>query len=395
MGKAQGDLLFQGICIGGCCMNKRNIKSSIIAILIVNLLFLPIYPGINAIALGADLSSIYNSMKNKPENSVFLNRLHAAGATEMDIETFLIDLNQAVNSSGPLTEENFDRQLYDAMRKVLTWEEHSAMFDALLEAFPDEIDYTLENNELHPSLVPLRNAVKDAVFQQTTPQNPGAGGGGGGGGLVPVTPKPDPEKEKKEPAKEQTKPAPAEPAAISFKDLDGHWASQSIQTLVGMKLVAGVTAEYFEPDRKISRAEFTALLIRALNLPANTVIRGQYEDVPADAWYFNYVNTAAQAGLVSGFSEKRFAPNAGITREQMAVMISRALAYKGHNLQAGEEKLSIFSDKGSISPWARSGVASAVANGIVKGCGDGSFAPSASATRAEASVMILHLHQIL
>lgn len=130
-------------------------------------------------ASAQDILSAYNILKNDPANQVFLNRLRAAGATDAQIESLLNDLNAEVRASGTLTDQNFNRMMYNALEEVLTWPKHRDVSLALLDAFADEIDYTLEHKELHPTLMPLRNAVHDSLLGSSN-----QGGGGGGGGLT-------------------------------------------------------------------------------------------------------------------------------------------------------------------------------------------------------------------
>lgn len=124
----------------------------------------------------ATLSSSYNILKNQyPE---YVQKLKDGGATEADIASFLSDLDSEVQSLGPLNDANFNSVLYEALSDVITWRSHRAIFNAMLESFEDEIDYTLANRQLHPNLLPLRNAVRDSVLGTSTVSPGGASGGG-------------------------------------------------------------------------------------------------------------------------------------------------------------------------------------------------------------------------
>jgi len=182
-----------------------------------------------------------------------------------------------------------------------------------------------------------------------------------------------------------------------FVDLAGHWARADIETMFGLGLVKGVSATEFAPDRTITRAEFAALLARAVGIETGGVTTNRFTDVVPGKWYFEVVNAAAAAGLVSGYGEGRFGPGDPITREQMAAMVTRALAHKGQGVTLTvaevDVKLAQFKDRDRIADWARESVAAAVAAGIVAGYPDGTFAPQANATRAEGAVMILRMYQ--
>ncbi len=188
----------------------------------------------------------------------------------------------------------------------------------------------------------------------------------------------------------------AESEGKSFADLRGHWAKQDVERLASKLIISGVAANRFAPDQSITRAEFAALLVRSLGLATKPAASDpQFVDVDAKAWYAPAVETAAKAGLVQGTDAKHFAPNGPITREQIAVMIAKALELTG--AATGEtddgKALSSLADRDSISPWAKEAVAQSVAAGIIGGYPDGTFAPQQRATRAEAAAMLKHFLQ--
>ena len=192
------------------------------------------------------------------------------------------------------------------------------------------------------------------------------------------------------------KPEVIQPPAKTFADLVGHWAKADIEAMLSLGLVAGVSDTDFAPNRTITRAEFAALLARAAGIEAGANATNKFTDVAAGKWYAQVVNAAAAAGLVSGYSATTFGPDDQITREQMAAMVTRALAYKGKGVVLTEEqviaKLNLFKDNTQVSAWARTSVASAVETGIVAGRTADTFVPKANATRAEGAVMIYRLY---
>jgi len=196
-------------------------------------------------------------------------------------------------------------------------------------------------------------------------------------------------------------PAPAAVPANDkvFTDLAGHWAAEDVYQMVRLGLVAGVSETQYAPNRNITRAEFAALLVRALGIDTSGATAQQFADVKPDRWYFQVVKGAARAGLVSGYSVTTFGPNDLITREQMAAMVSRSLAYKGKGVVLTESEvddlLSKFRDRNEISGWAQRVVAEVVEREIMSGRAAGSLAPGANTTRAEAAVIVLRLHKQL
>ncbi|AZN42658.1 S8 family serine peptidase [Paenibacillus albus] len=178
----------------------------------------------------------------------------------------------------------------------------------------------------------------------------------------------------------------AQIAPKSFADVSNHWAKSEIELLASRQLIKGVSANKFSPSSTVTRAEFAALLARALGLEmADTAT--SFKDIAADKWYASAVHAIVEAGIVKGRSKDQFAPNATITREEMAVMLAGALKFAGKT-EAELTPLS-FTDKGSIASWAQAAVAQAAGAGILEGNKEGAFEPQANATRAEAAVALM------
>ncbi|MFJ2044907.1 leucine-rich repeat protein [Paenibacillus taichungensis] len=180
--------------------------------------------------------------------------------------------------------------------------------------------------------------------------------------------------------------------ARTFADLSGHWAKVDIEHLASKLLVNGVAADRFDAEGTVTRAEFSALLVRALGLSVKgSEGSDRFTDVPASAWYASAVNSAVASGMVSGIGSGRFAPNDPITREQMAVLMAGALTFTSHgNGSDGQEggHLETFTDRDSISSWAQVPVVRVWEDGIMKGMEDGRFAPTENVTRAQAAVIL-------
>jgi hypothetical protein len=176
----------------------------------------------------------------------------------------------------------------------------------------------------------------------------------------------------------------------TFSDIAGHWAQKDIEIMAGLGIAQGGGGNRFDPDGKVTRAQFAALLIRSLGIEEVKSARGYFKDVPADAWYYGAVKTAYANGLIGGYPDGTFRPAKNITREEIAAMVVRGLAKSGRDATVADADalLSQFVDTGKISSWARNGVAVAVSEGIVTGRGGGRFAPKDNATRAEAVVML-------
>lgn len=164
------------------------------------------------------------------------------------------------------------------------------------------------------------------------------------------------------------------------------WAQASIDKMVKAKIVMGDGNGFFHPSENMKRSDFVLMLIRALGFTAE--IGSNFCDVPLDAYYYESVGTAKKLGIIDG-NDSFFYPKNDITREEMMVMLVRALAAAGHDIElAGEGILNEYEDAGRISIHARPAVACLVKSGIIQGNND-RIAPKEYATRAEL-IVILH-----
>ncbi len=173
-------------------------------------------------------------------------------------------------------------------------------------------------------------------------------------------------------------------ANVKFDDITGHWAQETIEKMTANKITAGRSETAFEPDAEITRAEFAAYLVNMVGLEGQ--VGGNFKDVPEGAWYYDAVALAGVNGLVSGVGEGNFAPEATITRQDMAVMMSKAYKLMTGTAMTGEAEP--FGDSILIADYAYDAVTAAKYHKIVGGFEDGSFQPSKTATRAEAAQML-------
>lgn len=174
-----------------------------------------------------------------------------------------------------------------------------------------------------------------------------------------------------------------ESSTSKFVDIQNHWAKNDIEALASKGIISGVTATTFEPDRQITRAEFSTLIVKALSL-TNSASAG-FTDVAAGAWYEPYVNAVANAGIMVGY-DNQFRPDDLITREEMAVTVIKM--YERNGNEATEDLLDQFDDKSAISNWALPYVGKAVSLGFMSGMSANNFAPADHATRAQAASML-------
>lgn len=178
---------------------------------------------------------------------------------------------------------------------------------------------------------------------------------------------------------------------VTFNDIAKvqAWAGRQIQVVAAKGAIEGKSAGIFAPQDKITRAEFAKILITALNLDNTLATSSKFSDVPSSHWAAPYIAVAAEQGIINGKTPSTFAPNATITRAEMATMIARALkATQGlKDIDNAEAALSVFKDANKIGSAFRSSVAWAAASDIIIGS-NGKFLPNNNATRAEAAVII-------
>lgn len=174
-------------------------------------------------------------------------------------------------------------------------------------------------------------------------------------------------------------------------------AKLDVELMASRLIVKGMTDTTFNPDKNITRAEFAALLIRALGLAQDAEAAGNFADVDGAAWYVGFVGAATKFGIVNGTGDNSFAPDREITRAEMAVMVSRALrmVQGAADAQGDAAVLARFKDAESLQAWATAPVSELVGLGIMNGVAEDTFAPSASATRAQAAVILLRTIRVL
>ncbi|MEC0226578.1 S-layer homology domain-containing protein [Paenibacillus alba] len=170
------------------------------------------------------------------------------------------------------------------------------------------------------------------------------------------------------------------PDGTSLIDIKGHWAEANIRELVKQGAINGYSDNSFKPDNKITRAEFVTVIVKALNLKAQD---GKSFEDTSTHWAKGAIAIAAALGVVNGYTEQSFGPEDFITREQMAAIIIRAA-----QLEPIAKNID-FSDSSSVSDWARSALATAIAKDLVNGYEDHTVKPQANTTRAEAVTVIL------
>lgn len=175
---------------------------------------------------------------------------------------------------------------------------------------------------------------------------------------------------------------------IAFKDIADHWAEADIRRAAARGLVRGYPDQTFRPDNPITRTEFVVMTVRALCLEASD----RDWDLPftdrdkIGEWAKDAVARAVKAGIVKGYEDGSFRPDVPLIRAEMTAILVRALGW-----QTTPEAATSFADDADLPGWAKRVAAAAAERGLVRGRAGNLFAPSDTATRAEAAVMLLRI----
>lgn len=181
----------------------------------------------------------------------------------------------------------------------------------------------------------------------------------------------------------------------TFGDIKGHWAQTPIEYLASRRIIQGMTEESFVPNGTITRAQFVTLLAGMAGADLSKYSLSQFNDVKDNAWYKGAVSWAAENGIVQGQQAADgsfwFNPNQNISRQDMAVIMMRYLAWAKEPI--GETTNAIaFKDSSSIAAYAKESVTAMQKAGLINGRttqdNQTTFDPTGKLTRAEAAQML-------
>ena len=235
----------------------------------------------------------------------------------------------------------------------------------------------------------LRTAHKRAVSDNMPENNRGGSSNTSGGNSSPggrtagstVYTAPEPNAEKGTDSNNKTN--------ASFSDMDAYlWAKDSVESLASAGIINGIGNGEYAPARNVTREEFVKMLTLGMKL-TGAQADADFSDVPKDSWFYSAIAAAVRAKIVNG-SGGRFGTGEYITRQDMAVMLSRALSLSGAVLNKGD--VVVYGDSDGISDYAYGAVSDMTRFGILGGTGQNMFSPNKPLSRAEAAVA---LHRFL
>ena len=222
-----------------------------------------------------------------------------------------------------------------------------------------------------------------------------------------------------------------------FTDISGHWAEDAVKELAKENIVRGDGTGKFNPEDSVTRAEFLKMAMDACGIVGHAYREGECPGAKQEDWFCYYVQGALDKGLIPAAmmegadvtteivnktlaeatedseavtaeitkytltptneppfvtEDQAFGGNKNIKREEMAALMMNCMSYKLKNSDSGDMSGSnygeAFTDAADIDPAYANAVDAAYANGYIKGMGDGTFAPKAELTRAEAAVVV-------
>lgn len=162
------------------------------------------------------------------------------------------------------------------------------------------------------------------------------------------------------------------------------WYYGAVKYVSENGIMNGVAGDMFAPDGEVTRAMFVTVLYRMEGSPdAGPCV---FADVADGMWYTDAVCWASGEGIVNGVSEDMFAPDAVLTREQMAAVLYRYAGFRGFALETVYTP--VFADGDYISPWALDAVRWCAAVKLLSGNGDGMILPSGAALRSQCAAVL-------
>lgn len=178
----------------------------------------------------------------------------------------------------------------------------------------------------------------------------------------------------------------------TFSDVAQHKNREAIEALAQRNIISGTPDGLFSPNKSMTRAEFSTIVVKALGLEPK--VDTAFRDVTSDQWYAPYVGCAYRYGIVGGVGEQRFNPSGTITRQEAALMVARAAKLCGLDTtmdgNAVRDTLAPFGDYVTVSSWAQSGVAFCYQEHILDQS-DLKIEPIRPILRAEIAQMLYHM----
>ena len=318
---------------------------------------MPVHPEINSYAAEVDESSDNNTNTPGTDNA----KTFTGTVTLKTGETKAFDFSAKDKMADVLTPNtrytvrvsedkgDLSKVTYDTTKYILGFEtDGNAVVDYIWIAKEKDS----END--HPELEPVEGTTITFHNIYTYKRHHSSSDGGNGGG------------------KKEEKPT------VEIKDDD----ALGLNNTDHFAYIVGYGNGEVRPQNSITRAEVAAIFFRLLEddvRDANYTRQNKFTDVSNDAWYCSAVSTLSAMGIISGYPDATFRPNASITRAEFAAIATRFDVN-------GDKTPASFND--IAGHWAKDEIAVAANNGWVNGYEDGSFRPQNKITRAETMSLV-------
>ena len=178
----------------------------------------------------------------------------------------------------------------------------------------------------------------------------------------------------------------------TFSDVKNHANQTAIEQLASRGIINGMGKGTFMPNKTMTRAEFAAIVTRALGLPAKDT--KAFTDVPSSKWYAGYIGTANSSGIVNGVGSGKFNPDGTITRQEAAAMVARAAKLCGLDTSMDaasiKDMLAQFGDYRGVASWAKEPLAFCYSAGILDQS-DLNIEPTKAILRCEIAQMLYNM----
>lgn len=181
----------------------------------------------------------------------------------------------------------------------------------------------------------------------------------------------------------------------SFLDVQKHWSQSNVDLAAAKGLVEGVGGGLYDPEKPVTRAEFAAILVRALGRGTASGSTALYNDVKSGAWYFDEVLKAKELGLLGFANGESFKPDQPLNREEMASMLAAAIKLEKPPISGESANLSGYKDIESVDAAYLEDIRLMIGLKIMTGTDADTFSPKSVTTRAQAAVVFIRTLQAL
>ena len=164
------------------------------------------------------------------------------------------------------------------------------------------------------------------------------------------------------------------------------WFYEAVKFATEKNMMSGVSDKLFDPESKVTRSMFITMLYRLDGEPSTQSV--SFKDVPKGSWYEKAVAWASRNNIANGVEKDLFAPDNGITREQLTAILYRYAKYKRKSVSTTDNTIKNYIDNNQISEYAVDPMNWAIENGLISGTSKTRLNPTGKATRAQAAVIL-------